>query len=81
MKFFRKKKNEEENVQANTPRKEKKKLKDRILDKPVKLKTDTGIKGLRFTIWAFIILIFIRGIGTIIKADPVKEIKKEQDEF
>lgn len=87
MKFFNKKKNlQNEEVKKkkedkNKEKGEKKSLKERILDKPVKLKTDTGIKVLRFIIWAFIILIFIRGIGTIIKADPVKEIKKEQDEF
>jgi len=87
MKFFKRKKdlqNEEVKNKKEGKKKakgEKKSLKERILDKPVKLKTDTGIKVLRFTIWAFIILIFIRGIGTIIKADPVKEIKKEQDEF
>lgn len=87
MKFFNKKKNlqneeaKKKKEDKNKEKGEKKSLKERILDKPVKLKTDTGIKVLRFIIWAFIILIFIRGIGTIIKADPVKEIKKEQDEF
>lgn len=69
------------NENDNKEIKEKTKEKGKFLDKPVKLKSATGIKVVRFVLWAFIIFLIIRGAVTILKPDPINTILKSQKDF
>lgn len=58
--MFFKKKGTNEKIDKETKEKNKDKSKKKFLDKPVKLKSATGIRVARFTLWALIVFLIIR---------------------
>ena len=61
--------------------KEKKSIKEKILDKPVKLKSATGIRVARYILWTLIVFLLIRGAVSILKPSPINIILDNQEKF
>lgn len=62
-------------------KKEKKSIKDKILDKPVKLKSAMGIRIARYTLWTLIVFLLLRGAISILKPNPINTILDNQEKF
>lgn len=62
-------------------KRQKKSIKNKILDKPVKLKSATGIRLARYTLWTLIIFLIIRGAVSILKPSPINTILDKQEKF
>lgn len=61
--------------------KQKKSIKEKILDKPVKLKSATGIRIARYTLWTLIVFLLIRGAVSVLKPSPLSTILDNQEKF
>ena len=79
--MFFKKKGTNEKIDKETKEKNKDKSKKKFLDKPVKLKSATGIRVARFTLWALIVFLTIRGAVSVLRPDPINSILDSQKNF
>lgn len=73
--FFKRKIPKEKVIKQN------KSIKEKILDKPVKLKSATGIRLARYILWTLIVFLIIRGAVSILKPSPINTILDKQEKF
>lgn len=82
MNIFKKKSEDNQKLEKEIKAKNKQVKKKNTKEKKVsKLKSDIGVKAVRWFIWTIIILVCIRGVLSIIKPDPVNTVKKNNEEF
>lgn len=71
----------DEKIDKKTKKKTKEKNKKKFLEKPVNLKSATGIRAARYILWALIIFLIIRGAVSILRPDPINTILNSQKDF